>query len=82
MGGEIDIVEGVNNQATNQMTLHTGTNQTCINEQANGTQPQFTGQILGTNCHSAKHADSGCGIVDTDTRFVPHLYFSDVPIGI
>lgn len=67
MGGEIDIVEGVNNQATNQMTLHTGTNQTCINEQTNGTQ-QFTGQILGTNCHSAKHADSGCGIEDTDTR--------------
>jgi hypothetical protein len=80
MGGEIDIVEGVNNQATNQMTLHTGTNQTCINEQTNGTQ-QFTGQILGTNCHSAKHADSGCGIEDTDTRFVPHLYLSYASAG-
>ncbi|KAI6094383.1 hypothetical protein EDD16DRAFT_1503298, partial [Pisolithus croceorrhizus] len=27
--GEIDIVEGVNNQATNQMTLHSGTSSAC-----------------------------------------------------
>ncbi|KAG1739023.1 glycoside hydrolase family 16 protein [Suillus lakei] len=67
LGGEIDIVEGVNNQDTNQMTLHSGTNQTCTNEKTNSTN-QFTGQIMGTNCYSTEHADSGCGIEDTDTR--------------
>ncbi|KAG1880544.1 glycoside hydrolase family 16 protein [Suillus tomentosus] len=66
MAGEIDIVEGVNNQDTNQMALHTGTNQTCTNEMTNGTQ-QFTGQIKKTNCYSTGHADSGCIIEDTDT---------------
>jgi hypothetical protein len=62
--GEIDIVEGVNNQATNQMTLHSGTSQGCtIGKSGN----QFTGQVLGTNCYSSPNADSGCGVEDTDT---------------
>ncbi|KAG2157675.1 glycoside hydrolase family 16 protein [Suillus bovinus] len=66
MAGEIDIVEGVNNHDTNQMTLHTGSNQTCTNEMTNSTQ-QFTGQIKKNNCHSSRHADSGCSIEDTNT---------------
>ncbi|KAG2128599.1 glycoside hydrolase family 16 protein [Suillus clintonianus] len=68
LAGEIDIVEGVNNQDTNQMTLHTGTNQTCIVENMQSTANRYTGQILGTNCYSTGHHDSGCGIEDTDTR--------------
>jgi hypothetical protein len=72
LAGEIDIVEGVNNQATNQMTLHSGgTNQSCINEITNSTQ-QLTGQIRGTNCYSTRHADSGCSIMDTDTSSFAH----------
>ncbi|KAG2103154.1 glycoside hydrolase family 16 protein [Suillus discolor] len=66
MAGEIDIVEGVNNQGTNQMTLHTGTNQTCTNEITNSTH-QFSGKIVATDCFSTTHADSGCSIEDTDT---------------
>ncbi|KAG2088388.1 uncharacterized protein F5147DRAFT_658725 [Suillus discolor] len=64
--GEIDIVEGVNNQGTNQMTLHTGTNQTCTNEMTNSTY-QFSGKIVATDCYSTTHADSGCSIEGTDT---------------
>ncbi|KAG2051033.1 hypothetical protein BDR06DRAFT_1062497 [Suillus hirtellus] len=66
MAGEIDIVEGVNNQGTNQMTLHTGTNQTCTNEITNSTH-QFSGKIVATDCFSTTHADSGCSIEDRDT---------------
>ncbi|KAG1803910.1 uncharacterized protein HD556DRAFT_1484526 [Suillus plorans] len=64
--GEIDIVEGVNNQGTNQMTLYTGTNQTCTNEMTNSTY-QFSGKIIATDRYSTTHADSGCSIEDTDT---------------
>ncbi|KAG1860666.1 glycoside hydrolase family 16 protein [Suillus subalutaceus] len=66
--GEIDIVEGVNNQATNQMTLHSGTGQGCTIGKSNSSTDQFTGQVLGTNCYSTENADSGCGVEDTDTR--------------
>jgi hypothetical protein len=69
--GEIDIVEGVNNQATNQMTLHSGTSQGCTIGKSG---KQFTGQVLGTNCYSSPNADSGCGVEDTDTRYASHLF--------
>ncbi|KAG2757153.1 glycoside hydrolase family 16 protein [Suillus brevipes Sb2] len=66
--GEIDIIEGVNNQATNQMTLHSGTSQSCSIAKSNSTTDHFTGQVLGTNCYSTQNADAGCGVEDTDTR--------------
>ncbi|KIK98227.1 glycoside hydrolase family 16 protein [Paxillus rubicundulus Ve08.2h10] len=69
MAGEIDIVEGVNNQATNQMTLHSGTNVACTIDTALNSAPEtFTGHVLGTNCYSTPTADAGCGVSDTDTR--------------
>ncbi|KAF9224031.1 glycoside hydrolase family 16 protein [Gyrodon lividus] len=69
MAGEIDIVEGVNNQATNQMTLHSGTNVACaIDTTLNSALEVFTGQILGTNCYSTPTADAGCAFSDTDSR--------------
>ncbi|KAH7890865.1 glycoside hydrolase family 16 protein [Phlebopus sp. FC_14] len=67
--GEIDIVEGVNNQATNQMTLHSGTNVACtIDTAINTTVEAFTGQLMGTNCYSTPTADAGCAFSDTDPR--------------
>ncbi|KAF8141503.1 glycoside hydrolase family 16 protein [Boletus edulis] len=61
--GEIDIVEGVNNQNSNQMTLHSGTSNACaLTPQVNNTM--FTGTALGTNCYSTATANAGCGISD------------------
>ncbi|KAI5999295.1 glycoside hydrolase family 16 protein [Pisolithus orientalis] len=68
--GEIDIVEGVNNQATNQMTLHSGTSSACTIDTAvnTSTSEAYTGHVLGTNCYSTPNADAGCAFSDTDTR--------------
>ncbi|KAN0088379.1 glycoside hydrolase family 16 protein [Tylopilus felleus] len=62
-GGEIDIVEGINNQPNNQMTLHSGTTNACTLVQTN--PKSFTGQVLSTNCYSTPSSDSGCSIMDT-----------------
>ncbi|KAG2088387.1 uncharacterized protein F5147DRAFT_789534 [Suillus discolor] len=67
--GEIDIVEGVNNQATNQMTLHSGTSQSCTIAKSGVSADLFTGQVLGTDCYSTGNADAGCGVVDADTLY-------------
>ncbi|KAG2136319.1 glycoside hydrolase family 16 protein [Suillus cothurnatus] len=76
--GEIDIVEGVNNQATNQMTLHSGTSQGCtIGKSSN----QFTGQVLGTNCYSSPNADSGCGVEDYGYKDLMYLCDSSFGYG-
>ena len=65
LAGEIDIVEGINNQPNNQMTLHSGTSNPCtINTNSKGT---FTGHVLSANCYSTQNADSGCSIADADT---------------
>ncbi|KAG0709420.1 glycoside hydrolase family 16 protein [Suillus ampliporus] len=66
LAGEIDIIEGVNNQDTNQMTLHSGTSEMCTLEKSSGTD-KFVGQVLGTSCYSTETADAGCAIADTDT---------------
>ncbi|KAK5101003.1 hypothetical protein LTS08_004609 [Lithohypha guttulata] len=62
--GEIDIVEGVNDQTSNQMTLHTSVGAS-ISKSSHGTQPGrepsngktpsqqsrlFTGKVLTSNC--------------------------------
>jgi len=62
--GEIDIVEGVNDQSTNQMTLHSGTSNACT---IGNNTSQFSGKVLGSNCYSTPTQDAGCGITDTNT---------------
>ena len=62
--GEIDIVEGVNNQAHNQMTLHTGTSNPCSLDVTGS----FTGRVLATNCYSTQTANIGCSILDINKR--------------
>jgi len=60
-GGEIDIVEGVNTQATNQITLHTGPNCAIPGNSAG------SGKLLSTNCVSNPSSNGGCSFLDTST---------------
>jgi len=57
--GEIDIIEGVNNGGTNQITLHT--NSGCS---ASG-QRNMTGRSVGDNCDVAATGNAGCGVTIT-----------------
>jgi hypothetical protein len=59
--GEIDIVEGVNDQATNSMTLHTGDGVVV----SNGTD--FSGELFTANCDidaPNQPTNAGCSIGD------------------
>lgn len=57
--GEIDILEGVNLQISNQMTLHTSSGCSMKNVKRNE-----TGTVLKTQCASEESSD-GCGVNDT-----------------
>jgi hypothetical protein len=61
-GGEIDILEGVHNQDTNQYTLHTA--EGCSLDDSVKT----TSKILGTKCASSGADNSGCAFKDSDNR--------------
>ena len=56
--GEIDIVEGVNQQVTNQISLHTGDN-CSMNQASNGS----IGTLGSTDCASATNP-AGCSLTD------------------
>lgn len=63
-GGEIDIIEGVNSQAANDMTLHTTAGCTISNTGA------FSGQITTPNCDvnaPGQYTNAGCQIASYDT---------------
>lgn len=62
-GGEIDIVEGVNNQQQNQATLHTS--EGCV-AQSDPNQPS-TGQLTNANCGVDGSDNTGCGFTDTNS---------------
>jgi len=69
--GEIDVVEGVNNQATNQMTLHTS--EGCNLDRQTSPDPKLqvniatTGQILSSQCAFINGNNDGCAFSDTNT---------------
>ncbi|KAK5938140.1 hypothetical protein PMZ80_009729 [Knufia obscura] len=68
--GEIDIVEGVNNQPSNQMTLHTssGPRISKAQTQAQGDQQEFTGELVTSDCDvnaPDQSKNAGCAIADT-----------------
>ncbi|KAF7326080.1 GH16 domain-containing protein [Mycena kentingensis (nom. inval.)] len=70
--GEIDVLEGVNDATTNQMTLHTAAGCTLDNSPA--ALETFTGTPQGsTICESPGENNSGCGIVDS----APNAYGAD-----
>ncbi|KAL1409044.1 hypothetical protein Q8F55_005868 [Vanrija albida] len=56
-GGEIDIVEGINQQTKNQIALHTG--QVCTQSKS-----QFTGTPGFDNCTIGANYDAGCVVTD------------------
>ncbi|KAK5721039.1 hypothetical protein LTR15_007003 [Elasticomyces elasticus] len=63
--GEIDIIEGVNSQASNAMTLHTGPGCSITDNNA------FSGEISTDNCDvnaEGQDANAGCGIHTSDTE--------------
>jgi hypothetical protein len=59
-GGEIDIVEGVNNNQKNQMTLHTAPG--CSISPGN-----MAGTILQNSCDAFYNYNTGCGVQDWST---------------
>ncbi|TBU22209.1 endo-1,3(4)-beta-glucanase-like protein [Dichomitus squalens] len=58
--GEIDILEGVNDDGTDQATLHTGSNCTV------GGLRTMTGTSTGDNCDVNATGNSGCGVKSND----------------
>ncbi|KAH7100895.1 glycoside hydrolase family 16 protein [Auriculariales sp. MPI-PUGE-AT-0066] len=56
--GKCDIVEGINNNGTNQATLHT-TADCLVDEQDPHTS---TGTTVSTNCDDVATASNGCGV--------------------
>ncbi|RMD43330.1 hypothetical protein DV735_g1817, partial [Chaetothyriales sp. CBS 134920] len=66
--GEIDIVEGVNDQTTNIMTLHTGAGLSLATTGSSKSLASFTGKIATSNCDvnaPDQSKNAGCSIVDT-----------------
>ncbi|KAJ6460779.1 glycoside hydrolase family 16 protein [Mycena vulgaris] len=55
--GEVGIIEGVNNQGTNQVTLHTALGCTMPASRAQ------TGTSLQLNCDTNVNSNAGCGII-------------------
>jgi len=59
-GGEIDIVEGVNNETPNTITLHTSAD--CTMPSGLQSSGQMTGTAQSLNCDASVNGNSGCGV--------------------
>ena len=60
-GGEIDIVEGVNNYTNNQATIHTDVG--CTLPSSSSTALGISGNVVGgTDCAALTTGNQGCGI--------------------
>ena len=62
--GEIDIIEGVNDQSTNSMTLHTSAN--CAISSIDNPRV-FTAQNISSNCDVDATNNQGCSFAATST---------------
>ena len=69
LAGEIDIIEGVNEQAGNQVTLHTGPGCTASNTSGTASGKRatsatsMTGSLLSDQCNVYQtNSNSGCGV--------------------
>lgn len=77
-GGEIDIIEGVNEQSTNDMTLHTSSGCSISDNGA------FSGSISTDNCDvnaAGQSTNAGCQI-DTDNSATYGTGFNSVGGGV
>ena len=61
-GGEIDIIEGVNTQTYNQISLHTGSAAKCG---ISTDMTNFTGRVLHNNDCAVASNPSGCSVTDS-----------------
>lgn len=67
-GGEIDIVENVNNATFNQLTLHTGASTSCSTNAV--PQSAVSTSFMNRGCASSPSANAGCGYQDqSETAF-------------
>jgi len=65
-GGEIDIVEGVNDHVRNQATIHTDPG--CTLSSTNSGVLSITGTVIGeTNCAAVQTGNQGCGVRARET---------------
>ncbi|KAG2121768.1 glycoside hydrolase family 16 protein [Suillus clintonianus] len=60
--GEVDIVEGVNDQTPNKCSLHTSSNCTMPSSRS------MTGTVDGTDCYAYDNSNAGCGVKINDTK--------------
>ena len=60
-GGEIDIIEGVNDYTNNQATIHTSDG--CSLPTSSSSQLNIAGTVVGgTNCAADQTGNQGCGV--------------------
>ncbi|KAJ7623142.1 glycoside hydrolase family 16 protein [Roridomyces roridus] len=72
-GGEIDIIEGVGDSTTNQITLHTSSG--CSLDTATSAKKLFSGAPTGQNaCASGASNNNGCGITDSRPAVYGHQF--------
>ena len=62
-GGEIDIIEGINNQQTNQIALHASSS--ACNADPNA---EMTGTVSTVTCDQNQNSGTGCAVTDPDTK--------------
>ena len=58
--GEIDIIEGVNLQQFNRISLHTTEGCQHPAFPAEGTTPAYTGRLISTDCYNNTNGNQGC----------------------
>ncbi|EIW58553.1 glycoside hydrolase family 16 protein [Trametes versicolor FP-101664 SS1] len=66
--GEIDIIEGVNNNMQNQVTLHSGAG--CVLDKAT----DALSNLLGTSCESSNGNNAGCAWQQKENSTFGHLF--------
>ncbi|KAF8906247.1 glycoside hydrolase family 16 protein [Gymnopilus junonius] len=73
-GGEIDVIEGVNTQTTNQYTLHTseGCDIGAATQGKTLVANLATSNILNTQCASSDQDNRGCAFLDSDASTYGH----------
>jgi hypothetical protein len=64
-GGEIDILEGVHEQPTNQYTLHTSSG---CEIDAEFNEKSVLSRIINDQCASSPQDNSGCAFLDRETQ--------------
>ncbi|KAF4610935.1 hypothetical protein D9613_007004 [Agrocybe pediades] len=69
--GEIDILEGVHEQPTNQYTLHTSAGcQLSVNKN----EPNVRSNVINTQCASSGNDNRGCAFSDPDPESYGHEF--------